>query len=87
MMNLLASLAILHALGRSVLIPFEKWDPLRGLMGEWKNRERTGFKVVVDYAHTPDALRMPWGCYRGRTEIFMWCSGAEGIEIREKGLR
>ena len=86
-MNLLASLAILHALGRNVADSIRKVGSFEGVDGRMEKIERgQGFKVVVDYAHTPDALRNALGmlreCTDGNLHVVFGCGGD-----RDKGKR
>ena len=86
-MNLLASLAILHALGRDVADSIRKVGSFEGVDGRMEKIERgQGFKVVVDYAHTPDALRNALGmlreCTDGNLHVVFGCGGD-----RDKGKR
>ncbi len=85
--NLLASLAILHALGRNVADSIRKVGSFQGVDGRMESIEKgQGYKVVVDYAHTPDALRNALGmlreCTSGSLHVVFGCGGD-----RDKGKR
>ena len=86
-MNVLASFAILHALGHSVSDAVRKVGAFEGVDGRMESVERgQNYKVVVDYAHTPDALRNALGmlkeCTEGKLHLVFGCGGD-----RDKGKR
>jgi len=86
-MNVLASFAILHALGHSVSDAVRKIGAFEGVDGRMESVERgQDYKVVVDYAHTPDALRNALGmlkeCTEGKLHLVFGCGGD-----RDKGKR
>ena len=86
-MNVLASFAILHALGHSVSDAVRKVGAFEGVDGRMESVERgQNYKVVVDYAHTPDALRNALGmlkeCTEGNLHLVFGCGGD-----RDKGKR
>ena len=87
MMSVLASFAILHALGHSVSDAVRKVGAFEGVDGRMESVERgQNYKVVVDYAHTPDALRNALGmlkeCTEGNLHLVFGCGGD-----RDKGKR
>ena len=86
-MNVLASFAILHALGHSVSDAVRKVGAFEGVDGRMESVEHgQNYKVVVDYAHTPDALRNALGmlreCTEGNLHLVFGCGGD-----RDKGKR
>jgi UDP-N-acetylmuramoyl-L-alanyl-D-glutamate--2,6-diaminopimelate ligase len=86
-MNVLASFAVLHALGHSVNDAVRKVGAFEGVDGRMEPVERgQSYKVVVDYAHTPDALRNALGmlreCTEGNVHLVFGCGGD-----RDKGKR
>ena len=59
MMNLLASLSILHVMGRPIQDAIRKLGPFKGVDGRMESIDKgQDYNIVVDYAHT-DALRKP----------------------------
>ena len=86
-MNVLSSFAILHALGHSVSDAVRKVGAFEGVDGRMESVEKgQSYKVVVDYAHTPDALRNALGmlkeCTEGNLHLVFGCGGD-----RDKGKR
>ena len=86
-MNLLASLAIIHALGRSIPDAIRKIGGFNGVDGRMETIDNgQKYNVVVDYAHTPDALRNALGmlkeCTEGKLHLVFGCGGD-----RDKGKR
>ena len=86
-MNLLASLAILHAMGRSIPDAIRKIGAFEGVDGRMETVDNgQAYNVVVDYAHTPDALRNALGmlreCTSGKLHLVFGCGGD-----RDKGKR
>ena len=86
-MNVLASFAVLHGLGHSVSDAVRKVGAFEGVDGRMEAVERgQNYKVVVDYAHTPDALRNALGmlreCTEGQVHLVFGCGGD-----RDKGKR
>jgi UDP-N-acetylmuramoyl-L-alanyl-D-glutamate--2,6-diaminopimelate ligase len=86
-MNVLASFGILHALGHSVSDAVRKVGAFEGVDGRMESVDRgQNYKVVVDYAHTPDALRNALGmlkeCTEGNLHLVFGCGGD-----RDKGKR
>ena len=86
-MNVLAAFAVLHALGHSVNDAVRKVGAFEGVDGRMEAVERgQSYKVVVDYAHTPDALRNALGmlkeCTEGKVHLVFGCGGD-----RDKGKR
>ena len=86
-MNVLASFAILHALGHSVPDAVRKVGAFEGVDGRMETVEGgQSYQVVVDYAHTPDALRNALGmlreCTEGKLHLVFGCGGD-----RDKGKR
>ena len=56
--NALASLAIAHAMGENILNSVQKLRNFKGVSGRMEAVDKgQPYRVVVDYAHTPDALR------------------------------
>ena len=56
---MLASLSIVYAMGHDVVSAVQKLNKFRGVSGRMEAVEKELCRVVVDYAHTPDALRNP----------------------------
>lgn len=86
-MNALASFAIVHALGRSVPDSIRKLSSFGGVDGRMETVDRgQNYRVVVDYAHTPDALRNALGmlkeCTKGKVRLVFGCGGE-----RDRGKR
>lgn len=86
--NLLATVAIVHALGRDVAAAV---DALRtapmvpGRLERCDDPARDDIVVVVDYAHTPDALERALGSLRNVGEGALWCVfGCGGDRDRKK---
>ena len=78
---------VLHALGHSVSDAVRKVGAFEGVDGRMEAVERgQNYKVVVDYAHTPDALRNALGmlreCTEGQVHLVFGCGGD-----RDKGKR
>jgi len=87
MMNIAASLAIAHALGFSVSKVAHKVGTFNGVDGRMEPIKRgQDYKVLVDYAHTPDALRNALGMLReftsGKLHLVFGCGGD-----RDRGKR
>jgi UDP-N-acetylmuramoyl-L-alanyl-D-glutamate--2,6-diaminopimelate ligase len=85
--NLCAAFSVIHALGKDVGQVFHKISGFAGVDGRMEKIERgQGYKVVVDYAHTPDALRnalsMLRECTSGNLHLVFGCGGD-----RDKGKR
>jgi len=85
--NVLASFAIVHALGRSVADSIRKLSGFGGVEGRMEVVDRgQNYRVVVDYAHTPDALRNALGmlreCTKGKVRLVFGCGGE-----RDRGKR
>ncbi len=86
-MNLLASLAVIHARGKSVPDSLRKVGSFEGVDGRMESvSDNNDFKVVVDYAHTPDALRNALSilreCTPGKLHVVFGCGGD-----RDRGKR
>ena len=86
-MNLMASLAVIHSLGRSVSDSLRKVGAFEGVDGRMETVDCSQkYKVVVDYAHTPDALRnalsMLRECTPGNLHVVFGCGGD-----RDRGKR
>ena len=86
-LNLLASLSILYAMGRSVPDAIRKVGAFNGVDGRMEPIENgQNYNVVVDYAHTPDALRNALGmlreCTSGQVHLVFGCGGD-----RDRGKR
>ena len=86
-MNLLASIAVIHSMGRSVSDSLRKVGAFKGVDGRMESvAGNQQFKVVVDYAHTPDALRnalsMLRECTPGKLHVVFGCGGD-----RDRGKR
>lgn len=86
-MNVLAALGILHGLGHSVGDAIRKIGAFEGVDGRMEKVEKgQTYKVVVDYAHTPDALRNALGmlreCTKGNLHLVFGCGGD-----RDRGKR
>ena len=86
-LNLLASLAIIYAKGRSVPDTLRQVCSFGGVDGRMEAvSENQEFKVVVDYAHTPDALRNALSvlreCTPGNLQVVFGCGGD-----RDRGKR
>ncbi len=78
--NLLAAFATLHALGRNVGEAVASLSLFRGTAGRMERIEAgQAFNVLVDYAHTDDALRNTLGMLRtitpGRLLVVFGCGG------------
>jgi UDP-N-acetylmuramoyl-L-alanyl-D-glutamate--2,6-diaminopimelate ligase len=78
--NLLAALATCHALGRDLAALLPKLATFRSVAGRMERiEEGQAFNVLVDYAHTDDALRNALGMLRavtpGRLLVVFGCGG------------
>jgi UDP-N-acetylmuramoyl-L-alanyl-D-glutamate--2,6-diaminopimelate ligase len=85
--NVLASLSIVYAMGHDVVSAVQKLNKFRGVSGRMEAVEKgQPYRVVVDYAHTPDALRsaleMLQECTKGKIRVVFGCGGD-----RDKGKR
>ncbi|NDH16926.1 MAG: UDP-N-acetylmuramoyl-L-alanyl-D-glutamate--2,6-diaminopimelate ligase, partial [Opitutae bacterium] len=85
--NALASFAIVHAMGKNVSKSIHKLRTFEGVSGRMESLEKgQPYRVVVDYAHTPDALRnaleMLRECTKGKVRVVFGCGGD-----RDKGKR
>ena len=85
--NALASFAIVHAMGKNVSKSIHKLSTFEGVSGRMQSVEKgQPYRVVVDYAHTPDALRnaleMLRECTKGKVRVVFGCGGD-----RDKGKR
>ncbi len=85
--NALASFAIIHAMGKDVLNSVQKLAKFQGVSGRMETVDKgQPYRVVVDYAHTPDALRnaleMLRECTKGKVRVVFGCGGD-----RDKGKR
>jgi UDP-N-acetylmuramoyl-L-alanyl-D-glutamate--2,6-diaminopimelate ligase len=86
-MNLLAAFSTVYALQHDVKQAIHKISNFSGVDGRMERIDRgQGYRVVVDYAHTPDALRnalcMLRECTKGKLHIVFGCGGN-----RDKGKR
>ena len=86
-MNVLAAFASVHALGIDVKKAIHRIANFSGVDGRMERIDRgQDYHVVVDYAHTPDALRnalrMLKECTRGKIHLVFGCGGN-----RDKGKR
>jgi UDP-N-acetylmuramoyl-L-alanyl-D-glutamate--2,6-diaminopimelate ligase len=78
--NLLAALATCHALGRDVSVLLPRLHLFKNVAGRMERiEEGQPFNVLVDYAHTDDALRNALGMLRavtpGRLLVVFGCGG------------
>ncbi len=78
--NLLAALATCHALGRDLAALLPRLATFRSVAGRMERiEEDQPFNVLVDYAHTDDALRNALGMLRavtpGRLLVVFGCGG------------
>ncbi len=78
--NLLAALATCHALGRDLSVLLPKLQSFKNVAGRMERiEEGQPFNVLVDYAHTDDALRNALGMLRavtpGRLLAVFGCGG------------
>jgi UDP-N-acetylmuramoyl-L-alanyl-D-glutamate--2,6-diaminopimelate ligase len=78
--NLLAAIATAWALGRDPVVFMAKLRAFRGVPGRMERiEEGQAFNVLVDYAHTDDALRNALGMLRvitpGRLLVVFGCGG------------
>ena len=85
--NVLASLAIVYAMGEDVMNSIQKLHNFQGVSGRMESVDKgQPYRVVVDYAHTPDALRnaleMLKECTKGKVRVVFGCGGD-----RDKGKR
>jgi len=86
-MNVLAAFTIVHALGVKVSDAIHRITAFKGVDGRMEAVDRgQGYNVVVDYAHTPDALRnalsMLRECTTGKLHLVFGCGGD-----RDRGKR
>ncbi|WP_412514035.1 UDP-N-acetylmuramoyl-L-alanyl-D-glutamate--2,6-diaminopimelate ligase [Shewanella indica] len=85
--NLLAALTALYAMGyplQKLLSLSPALKPVPGRMECFPSR--IGFSLVVDYAHTPDALEQALKALRLHTDNRLWCVFGCGGD-RDKGKR
>ena len=86
--NLLAVAGVLHALGREpaqIADVLSRLQPIRGRMNRLGGAERLPL-VVIDYAHTPDALEQALDSLRGHLHGKLFCVFGCGGE-RDRGKR
>ncbi|ACA88788.1 UDP-N-acetylmuramoyl-L-alanyl-D-glutamate--2,6-diaminopimelate ligase [Shewanella woodyi] len=85
--NLLAALAGLYQLGfdmNALLNAVPKLNAVAGRMEQFTTEN--GITLVVDYAHTPDAIEQALKALRGHCEGELWCLFGCGGD-RDKGKR
>lgn len=85
--NALAAIRCLHALGQplpALLNAAQRLQPVAGRMEQYPLA--TGATVVVDYAHTPDALQQTLQALRLHCATRLWCVFGCGGD-RDKGKR
>jgi len=86
--NILASLSILKALGISLNLAIDPLKKFKGLPGRMEIVEANGFKVIIDYAHTPESIEQ---LYRTIHEFFkpknLLCLISSAGGIRDKWKR
>jgi len=86
-LNALAAFSIVHAMGGYVADSIHKLSQFGGVSGRMQSVDRgQPFRVVVDYAHTPDALKnaleMLQECTQGKVRVVFGCGGD-----RDRGKR
>ena len=85
--NLLAVLAALRGLGHGLAASAAALTEVRGAPGRMERLAHPGRALaVVDYAHTPDALRTVLGTLRDLSPRRLWCVFGCGGE-RDRGKR
>lgn len=85
--NVLAAIGCLQALGQSLPALLAAAAALQPVAGRMEQYHLTnGATVVVDYAHTPDALKQTLQALRAHTERELWCVFGCGGD-RDKGKR
>jgi UDP-N-acetylmuramoyl-L-alanyl-D-glutamate--2,6-diaminopimelate ligase len=86
--NILASLSILKALGISLNLAIEPLKEFKGIPGRMEIIEAKGFKVVIDYAHTPESIEI---LYKTLLDLFkpkrLICLVSSAGGIRDKWKR
>ena len=74
--NVLASFAIMHAMGEDVLKSIQKLRKFHGVSGRMELVDKgQPYRVVVDYAHTLmpcNALEMLQECTKGKVGVVFW---------------
>ena len=85
--NVLAAFAIIHAMREDVSKAVQKLKKFQGVSGRMETIDKgQPYRVVVDYAHTPDALlnalEMLKECTKGKVRVVFGCGGD-----RDKGKR
>jgi len=86
--NILAVLACLTVIGKSLkesAVLLEKITPIAGRMEQFKGSNNQPL-VIVDYAHTPDALEKALSAIREHCRNIIWCVFGCGGD-RDKGKR
>jgi UDP-N-acetylmuramoyl-L-alanyl-D-glutamate--2,6-diaminopimelate ligase len=84
--NLAASLAVLLAMGRSLDSAAQALRNVRAVPGRMESFTEAGRTVVVDYAHTPDALASVLGSLRRHCSGRLWAVFGCGGD-RDRGKR
>ncbi len=84
--NLVVAIAALYLEGVSMDVLLEKSKLLKPAMGRMEQYKKDDVAVVVDYAHTPDALEKALQTLRQHCQGDLWCVFGCGGE-RDKGKR
>jgi len=86
--NILAVFSILKALGISLNLVSEPLKEFKGIPGRMEILDAKGFKVIIDYAHTPDSIEL---LYKTILDIFkpkrLLCLVSSAGGIRDKWKR
>ncbi|HEY5718487.1 MAG TPA: UDP-N-acetylmuramoyl-L-alanyl-D-glutamate--2,6-diaminopimelate ligase [Motiliproteus sp.] len=87
LLNLLAAAGVLLARGYPLQTVAQVLATLQGVAGRMESRRAAGRPlVVIDYAHTPDALEKALQALRGHCQGLLWCVFGCGGD-RDRGKR
>lgn len=84
--NLVAAIAALYLEGADMTMLLEKAKMLKPAVGRMEQYKKDDVVVVVDYAHTPDALEKALQTLRQHCQGNLWCVFGCGGD-RDKGKR
>ena len=84
--NLVAAIAALYLEGADMSTLLEQVKHLKPAMGRMEQYKKDNLAVVVDYAHTPDALEKALQTLRHHCQGDLWCVFGCGGD-RDKGKR
>ncbi len=85
--NAMAAIAAASSLGIDARIAIKSLEDFRGLSGRMEEiKNNLGFKIFIDFAHTPNGLEQALSALRGRDRgkliAVFGCAGARDVEKR-----